>query len=836
MLTTSDQDNLAAVARGFNASLLWAVGLGLAIAAGLGLFSDWDNLIITGAVLLVMGGLQVFLVRGWVRATSLAMLLLLFFGIFYSMVRFGSVSIAQASLAGIPLIYCVVILGELAGATLLLVCVAGSAWITWSQVNGQLRPAAPTVPAAQWVVLTVGFVVAYCMAILFKRHLMDASRKLNATQALLLQERERSNTRVMETLAELERQKHVIDQHAIVVTISLASKITYGNQKFEQVSGYSPAEFLGNDFTKMRSGVHDDRFFQDIRTAVEDGAIWQGAVCLRAKDGRLFWLDSTLMTFRNADGTAREYIAVSTDVTQRRQAQEAAQAANRAKSQFLANMSHEIRTPMNGVVGTVDILRATALDAGQQRLVSTIHDSSVALLQILNDVLDFSKIESGKLEVESAATDLRELVEGVARLMDSIALAKGIALQIDWGTDVPRWIYTDPMRLRQVLYNLVGNALKFTPGDTGRAGQVTLRVAVLAVDDSAQGLEFRVVDNGIGMRPQDVESVFEAFTQADVSTARTFGGTGLGLSITQGLLRMMGGSIAMHSTLGQGSEVVVVLPLRLAPTPVVAPDCTDSLDVRNARAGGAVVGLDERRVLLAEDNATNREVIQAQLRLLGFDCDCAPDGVSALQLWRTGNYALLLTDCQMPGMDGFVLADSIRAAEDPKVHMPIIAVTANTQPADLQRCMDYGMDDTLAKPLRLQALGAMMAKWLPPLAPGPDNDRVWDTRILGQLLGEDTHLQDGVLHRFLVDTQQTLVQLDALQAAEDAPGLAALLHKMKSSARTVGALQLGDLCQTLESHAGTANWAALKPGLNAVPAAFTALSNRIQTSRGLPFI
>jgi PAS domain S-box-containing protein len=824
---------IGAVARGFNATIFMVCGFVIMGIYALGLFSDGPNLLNMVLLVALVALVQVFLSRGWVRSSSIMVLALLFAGVFSSMVRFGSVSIAHASMACISLIYCVVILGAPAGLLLLMVSIAASAWITWAQLSGGLPTPAPTVPQAQWAILTAALFIAYRMAVLIKRHLLDASLQINTAQKMLLDEREASNARVLEALAELERQKHVIDQHAIVVTISLAAKITYGNLKFEQVSGYSPAEFLGKDFTTMRSGVHDDRFFQNIRTAVEDGPIWQGAVCLRAKDGRPFWLDSTVMTFRNADGTAREYIAVSTDVTQRRQAQEAAQAANHAKSQFLANMSHEIRTPMNGVVGTLDILRTTALDVGQQRLVSTIHDSSVALLQILNDVLDFSKIESGKLQVESATTDLRELVEGVARLMESIALAKGIVLRIEWGTDVPRWTYTDPMRLRQVLYNLMGNALKFTPGDTGRAGQVTLCVAVVAADDSAQGLEFRVVDNGIGMRPEDVESVFEAFTQADVSTARTFGGTGLGLSITQGLLRMMGGSIAMQSTLGQGTEVVVRLPLCLAPTPVVTPDLTGAVDVHHVRSSATAAALDGRKVLLAEDNATNREVIQAQLRLLGFDCDCAPDGAAALQMWRNGGYALLLTDCQMPGMDGFVLADSIRAAEDPTVHIPIIAVTANTQPADLQRCMDYGMDDTLAKPLRLEELRAMMAKWLPPLASDQDNDRVWDTRVLGQLLGEDAHLQDGVLQRFLVDARRALTQLDALQMAEDAPGLAALLHKMKSSARTVGALQLGDLCQTLELHALAADWLALKPGLQAVPATFAALSSRIRASRGL---
>ncbi|MFZ4623088.1 MAG: PAS domain S-box protein, partial [Rhodoferax sp.] len=411
------------------------------------------------------------------------------------------------------------------------------------------------------------------------------------------------------------------------------------------------------------------------------------------------------------------------DITDLKRAEAAAHAANRAKSEFLANMSHEIRTPMNGVVGMVDVLQRTVLTPEQQRMLGTIHQSSLVLLQILNDILDYSKIEAGKLAVEHIAVSLPELVQDVLQLMDSTAQSRSIALEVWVAPELPTWIFSDPTRLRQVLLNLVGNAIKFTHGKPDAPGRVQLRLEPVPLAGGLPGWQLRVIDNGIGISEAVVARLFQPFTQADASTSREFGGTGLGLSICQRLATLMGGQIGVSSRLGQGSEFTLTLPLQPAPAkPAGERRIERRKRPRIDPAAGAVPAASHRHlVLLAEDNETNRDVLQQQLTLLGYAAEVAEDGREALEKWQSGRFALLLTDCHMPQMDGFALTAAIRQAEGAGVRLPIIAVTASAMQGEVQRCLDAGMDDYLAKPLRLQELAPMLAKWLPQARPLPQN-------------------------------------------------------------------------------------------------------------------
>jgi CheY-like chemotaxis protein len=357
-------------------------------------------------------------------------------------------------------------------------------------------------------------------------------------------------------------------------------------------------------------------------------------------------------------------------------------------------------------------------------MVRIMRDSSTSLMTILNDILDLSKIEAGKLDIESVPTHLREVVDGVAALLASTCATKDIELTVSVAHELPAWIWGDPTRLRQVIFNLLGNAVKFTSEQPDRQAQVSVRAGPTTLADGSPGLRIRVIDNGIGMSPDVVERLFQPFTQADESTARKFGGTGLGLNITRRLVEMMHGRVTVHSELGAGSEFVVDLPLQRSPAsqPAVAADARGSdgggpterrsqprqvdSDASQAQATG-------RLILLAEDNEINQEVMQEQLRLLGYVCECAADGALALTLWRSGRFALLLTDCHMPNMDGYELTAAIRREESPGSHLPIIAVTASAMQGEDQRCRDAGMDDYLCKPLRLDELGPMLSKWLP---------------------------------------------------------------------------------------------------------------------------
>jgi CheY-like chemotaxis protein len=503
------------------------------------------------------------------------------------------------------------------------------------------------------------------------------------------------------------------------------------------------------------------------------------------------------------------------DITERKRTEEAAQDADRAKSTFLANMSHEIRTPMNGVIGMVDILQQTALSNQQQRMLNTIASSSQTLLQILNDILDYSKIEAGKLAIECVPTSLQEVTQSVQQLMQSVARAKGLKLSTVISPQLPPGIYTDPTRLRQILLNLLGNAIKFSPDHATQAGQVSLVLEPGVLPNGQPAVLVQVRDQGLGMSPEVVARLFRPFSQADASTARQFGGTGLGLSISQQLAVLMGGHITVQSTLGQGSEFTAVLPLQEAPLDQVA----DTTVAGRVQLGRHAPSREEavasgQLILVAEDNETNRDVLIQQLRLLGYFADVAEDGRAALALWRSGQYGLLLTDCHMPHMDGFALTQQIRMAEDPDKRLPIIAITANAMQGEARRCLDAGMSDYMSKPLRLQELGPMLAKWLPlselaspELAlPGQPARTVqggelpvWNSGTLTELVGLNPVLHQHLLTKFLANAQQQVAAIVAAAAANNTAQVTQVAHILKSAAASVGALRLSDVCQSLET-------------------------------------
>ena len=378
----------------------------------------------------------------------------------------------------------------------------------------------------------------------------------------------------------------------------------------------------------------------------------------------------------------------------------AAEAASRAKAEFLANMSHEIRTPLNGVVAAAELLGHTELQNEQGELVQIVQSSADALLMIINDILDFSKIEAGRLTIEQTPFNLEEVVKTAVQILAPKAAEKQLELMVHYAEGTPTRLVGDPGRIRQVLLNLISNAIKFTD-----QGGVSVRVCCTGGDHSRARMRIEVEDTGIGIAPEATGRIFEKFTQADASTSRRFGGTGLGLAITKQLVGLMGGGIEVESALGEGSIFRVQLELPLDKGEPVAEGQRPS----EAHSATRIpLGL---RVLLAEDSVVNQKVAVRMLEKLGCRVDVASNGREAVEMRETGEYELVIMDCQMPEMNGFEATAEIRCREVQGVRIPIIAMTANALKGDRERCLAAGMDDYLSKPATLDMLTQLLLRW-----------------------------------------------------------------------------------------------------------------------------
>jgi signal transduction histidine kinase/ActR/RegA family two-component response regulator len=398
-----------------------------------------------------------------------------------------------------------------------------------------------------------------------------------------------------------------------------------------------------------------------------------------------------------------------------RQARKAAERANSAKSEFLANMSHEIRTPLNGIVGMAELLARTVLDKEQREMTDVIRSSSETLISIVGGILDFSRIEAGSVQVESIPFDLHASVEGVVKLLAPRAHSKGLVFETAIAPNVPRMVYGDPLRIQQVLTNLLANAIKFT-----EKGRVRLEVSLGGDSAHPPAVLFRIGDTGVGIDAKTVGRLFTPFTQADSAATRKYGGLGLGLAISHRLVSLMGGSIGVKSEPGSGSTFWFLLPLGSMqagsaglpePQPAAA---VPPLPGRPAQAPAPI-----RRILIVEDNPVNQIVARRAVRALGYAAEIVSGGEAALEAWGRDSFDLILMDCQMPDMDGYEAAAEIRRREDRTARVPIVAMTANTIAGDEEKCRASGMDDYLPKPVRLAVLARTLERWLPVSAPGP---------------------------------------------------------------------------------------------------------------------
>ncbi|MBF0271883.1 MAG: PAS domain S-box protein [Magnetococcales bacterium] len=624
--------------------------------------------------------------------------------------------------------------------------------------------------------------------------------------------------------------------------------IQYVNHSFITSSGYSREELLGHDPSLLRSGITSPEVYQNLWQTITSGRVWRGDLCNRHKNGELYWELANISPIRDQNGNISHFLGIKDDITdkkrlelEKQQALDRAEQANRAKTEFLATMSHEIRTPMNGVLGMADLILSTPLTHQQRHYVETIHRSGRTLLCIINDILDFSKIQAGQLVMDIIRFDLDEIIQDLNGLLADKATSKGLTFHIKLADGVPLHLLGDPYRLNQILFNLVGNAIKFTT-----KGSVQVWVEVAEKREADVQLRFQVMDTGIGIAPEFHNRLFQAFSQEDPSITRRFGGTGLGLAITQRLVSLMNGKLQFSSLPEQGSTFWFTIRFGLQQP-------GDRQKIASWHAQQRPITPDHfrftGRILLVEDNLVNQEVTVATLELFGCQVTIANNGQQAIATVHEAvtPFDLIFMDCEMPILDGFETTRHLRQweQETDRSRTPIVALTAHVLQESRQQCHEAGMDDYLRKPFSQADLGGILNRWLPqppaettnkksdkpassvpdPTASAPQSISMPASSLPKRFREEDTArvsipvldptaldliqtltrkrgngLLGKMVDHYLIRTPELLAELEEALKQNDAKRIRFAAHSLKSTSLTIGATHMVELGRIMEAN------------------------------------
>jgi CheY-like chemotaxis protein/HPt (histidine-containing phosphotransfer) domain-containing protein len=471
----------------------------------------------------------------------------------------------------------------------------------------------------------------------------------------------------------------------------------------------------------------------------------------------------------------------------------AAERASQAKTEFLANMSHEVRTPMNGVLGLSALLLDTELDGKQEKMITAIRESADALIGIVDEILDFSQLQKGQVELEHAAFDMSVLIDGVAALMQPRAAAKGLRLESEMKGFTSGRFVGDSGRIRQVLLNFVNNAVKFT-----ESGFVLIRAEVVESSGNTR-IRLSVRDTGVGIPDESLPRIFTRYHQSDAGSHRGSGGNGLGLAISKQLVDLMGGELGVQSKVNEGTSFWAEIDLEPGPE--------DTLRVVDTTGTGDLLIREGLRVLVAEDNPTSRMVTEALLKKLACEVDIALDGREALQKTKTHDYDIVFMDCYMPLMDGFQATQRIRRS--PRTEdLPVVALTASVTEEDRARCLEAGMNDTVGKPVRISMLAKALERWVPvsgrrsmrPVStlPPPATLDLHMVRQLVSLDGEDDDFIQDVMVSYVEQLKDSAKALSKALDAGDMETVRLTAHSIKGASKQIGAARVGDLLDAIE--------------------------------------